>query len=399
MPVSKRQSSVSKTLPPARLLAALVPLMFLLAPILPAHAHYLGESYLFLNIRDASMDGHVDIPLAELGDVLFAGEVTDGILTPEEIETNIERLKSYVSARVGLGTSETWFPMRFTTHEILTSPDVPFVQLHFTVDNLDQVPTELKVRYSVLFSTNPLHRALMVVKRNDVSGTANPGEEVSLIFTKDDQTQTLDITKSSRIELFISYLEHGIFHISIGIDHILFLVALLLSAVLQRQGGRWVPCKSFGLAFRNVVIIVTLFTIAHSITLALAALEIVTLPTRFVESMIALTVVLAALHNFFPLIEKRIGFVVFLFGLFHGFGFANVLSSLGFQELSFVATLLGFNLGVEVGQLIIVSAIFPVLYLFRTHRLYGVVGIGFGSSVIAALGALWFAERALDFSI
>ena len=76
-----------------------------------------------------------------------------------------------------------------------------------------------------------------------------------------------------------------------------------------------------------------------------------------------------------------------------------MLSSLGFQDLSFVATLLGFNLGVEVGQLIIVAAIFPILYLFRTHRLYGTVGLGFGSLAIAVLGVFWFTERALDLKL
>ena len=376
------------------LLFALFSLVLLFQSIPQAYAHYLGESYLFLNIRDDAIDGHVDIPLAELEDALFAGEVTDGILTPEEIEANIDRIRAYVAERVELGTAEAWYPLRFTEHVIMDSPEVPFVQLFFKADNGGEVPSLMKVRYSILFETHPLHRALLVVESNEILGTTNPEEKSSLIFKKDSQTQELDLTEQSWMDLFITYFEHGMFHIAIGIDHILFLVALLLISVLKRKDGKWVACDSLWKAFLNVVAIVTLFTISHSITLALAALEIVTLPIRFVESVIALTVIVAALHNIFPFVEGRVKAIVFLFGLFHGFGFADVLAGLGFQDYSLVATLLGFNLGVEAGQLLIVAAIFPLLYLARNFNAYRKAGLYAGSSAIAMLGVVWFVERA-----
>ena len=112
--------------------------------------------------------------------------------------------------------------------------------------------------------------------------------------------------------------------------------------------------------------------------------------------MIALTVIFAAVNNLYPLVERRVPIIVFFFGLMHGFGFADVLTRLGLQESTLVTSLLGFNLGVEVGQIVIVALLFPILYRARTHRLYRTAGLGLGSSAIAVLGVLWFMERAFE---
>jgi len=187
-----------------------------------------------------------------------------------------------------------------------------------------------------------------------------------------------------------------VWHIWLGYDHILFLVSLLLPAVLVRREGRWQSVPDFSGAFWDVARVVTAFTLAHSITLTLAALGVVALPSRWVESAIALSVVLAALNNVFPIVERGRWIAAFAFGLLHGFGFAGALQDLGLPTGSLALSLAGFNIGVELGQLAIVAAFLPVAFAFRSTFAYRRVVLAGGSAVIVAIAGVWLAERALD---
>ena len=210
-----------------------------------------------------------------------------------------------------------------------------------------------------------MHRALVLVESNALTGERNQSETVSLIITDSDREQTLELSRPARLDQFLSYVNHGMFHIAIGFDHILFLIALLLAAPLRREARQWRPSPRLRPALVQVISVVTLVTVAHSITLALAALGIVNLPSSLVEAVIALTVVAAAVHNLVPLPGRRFLAIIFVFGLFHGFGFASVLADLGLSRLGLVTSLLGFNIGVELGQLLLVLVAFPALYLVR----------------------------------
>jgi hypothetical protein len=140
--------------------------------------------------------------------------------------------------------------------------------------------------------------------------------------------------------------------------------------------------------------IVTAFTLAHSITLSLATLGVFSLPSRWVESAIAASVVLAALNNLWPLFHGRRWAMAFAFGLIHGFGFASVLADLGLPQGTLALALVGFNVGVEIGQLAIVAAFLPLAFMLRDTRFYQRGVFVGGSAAIAMLAALWFAERA-----
>src|SRR5207247_3039031 len=147
-------------------------------------------------------------------------------------------------------------------------------------------------------------------------------------------------------------------------------------------GGRWQAAGNFRAAFWDVVKVVTAFTLAHSITLSLAALSVVSLPSRLVESAIALSVVLAALNNLRPLVFEKRWVIAFCFGLVHGFGFASVLADLGLPQESLLIALVAFNLGVELGQLAIVGVFLPIAYNLRTTGVYQRVVVVYGSIVI-----------------
>jgi hypothetical protein len=197
----------------------------------------------------------------------------------------------------------------------------------------------------------------------------------------------------------VSYFIQGVWHIWIGIDHVLFLLSLLLPAVLVWRAGHWHPVGRFRDSFWDVFRIVTSFTVAHSITLSAAALGVVSLPSRWVESAIAASVLLAALNNVSPLVHRRRWAVAFGFGLIHGFGFAGVLSGLGLPQGALALALVGFNLGVEAGQLVIVAAFLPFAFRLRGGWVYRRLILVGGSATVAALATLWLIERAFEVTL
>ncbi len=207
---------------------------------------------------------------------------------------------------------------------------------------------------------------------------------------------------------FGGFVREGVHHILIGYDHILFLLSLLLPSVWIRSRvhdsrtglahTRWVPSTDLRRASTNVLKVVTAFTVAHSITLALAVFDIVNPPSRWVESIIAASVVLAALNNIWPVISEARWKLTFVFGLVHGFGFASALKDAGLAHGALVGPLVGFNVGVEIGQLCIVAVVLPIAWSLRGTRTYRGAFAG-GSLAIATVAGLWLVQRAFDLSL
>jgi hypothetical protein len=155
-----------------------------------------------------------------------------------------------------------------------------------------------------------------------------------------------------------------------------------------------VPAPNFRAALVDVLKIVTAFTLAHSITLSLSALNVLRLPSRFVESGIAASVVLAAVNNLVRVLDEDRWAAAFALGLLHGFGFSATLMDLGLPRKNLVLTLFGFNSGVEIGQMCVVAAFLPLAYLARRSPFYRWVGLVGGSVAITAIATVWLIERA-----
>ena len=207
------------------------------------------------------------------------------------------------------------------------------------------------------------------------------------------RVQTFDLTHPSSWYAFVEYLQAGVRHIWSGIDHLLFLLSLLLPAVLLRRDRRWHAVSQAAPALLNIVKVVTAFTLAHSITLSLAAFDVLRLPTRLTESVIAASIIVAALNNVLPVVTEARWRIAFAFGLLHGFGFAAVLSQMGLPRGARLVSLVAFNLGVELGQLAVVLAIMPAAYLLRSTRFYRYALMPIGSMAIVGLALVWFIER------
>ena len=364
---------------------------------LPAQAHKPSDSYLTLNVQEQQIDGQWDIALRDLDFAIGLDADGNGELTWDEVRAKHKEIAAYALARLSVSSDSALCPATVREQLIDDHTDGAYSVLRFTALCADKVRT-LAVEYRLLFDVDPQHKGLLRLQHREQTSTA--------IFSPDTAHQRFELTSASRFMQFIDYGREGVWHIWKGFDHILFLLSLLLPAVLVPRAkgaaaqpgliGGWRPVDAFKPAFWQVFQIVTAFTIAHSITLSLAALGVITLPTRLTESAIALSVILAALNNLYPLFQRRRWMVAFSFGLIHGFGFASVLADLGLPRDALLVALVGFNVGVEVGQLVIVSAFLPSAFMLRRTGFYQWLVFVGGSGLICLLATGWFIERALN---
>lgn len=220
-------------------------------------------------------------------------------------------------------------------------------------------------------------------------------------YILDSQTGPLALPQRQAgwIQVFDVYLIEGIWHIWIGFDHILFLLTLMLPTVLAYRGGHWRAIEKLTPALIDILKIVTAFTVAHSITLALGALDLVWLPDRLVESAIAFSVLVTAINNLRPMGARSRWLLAFIFGLVHGLGFANVLLELGLPRDHLALSLLGFNLGVELGQLAIVFVLFSIAVSIRRTDMYRTWVFSGGSLAAAVVAGVWMFERIFDYEV
>jgi len=359
-----------------------------------ARAHNVGQSYLYLQVYQDRVTGRFEVSLADFNAALgLTG--TDREITASNLDAKIGFLRDYYLPRVTIADARGPLAIRFTTHALL---DVRggYVQLAFDLGGLDGVPDRLTFDYSVLLDEEPGHRGFLLVEHNWATGTfANEGQ-ISLVFSPDARHQEFDIITGGRWRGFVAVVRLGVDHIWMGLDHVMFLVALLLPAVLVRRDGRWRAIEEFTPALVNVVKIVTAFTVAHSVTLSLASLGLVHLNVRLVEVVIAGSIAIAAADILFSLFHRRIWLIVFGFGLFHGFGFAAALDEMGLLSEHLGLSLFGFNLGVELGQLAIVVVMFPLLFLVRRLAAYRDLALPLTAAAMILISMGWVVERAFD---
>jgi hypothetical protein len=368
----------------ARLLLAGVAL---LGPALPAHAHKSSDSYLQIDAGASATTVRWDIALRDLDVELALDADDDGQLTWGEVKAAWPRIEAYALPRLTLGGCT----LRPTGRALERRNDGAYAVLMLASDCvLAQVPA---IGYSLFREVDPTHRGIARIQL--------PGQP--LVLTMLDPARAAPVAAAAASNAATSgaggFLREGVHHILTGYDHVLFLLCLLLPSVMRRGPQGWQPVGKLSEAIWPVVGIVSAFTVAHSITLGLAALKIVSLPSAVIEPAIAVTIILAALDNVWPIFPVRRVVVTFLFGLIHGFGFAGVLAELNLPTADFAWALLQFNLGLELGQLLIVVGVTALLFALRQWPRYRPLVIRGGSFAALVIGALWLIERTANVSI
>jgi HupE/UreJ protein len=353
-------------------------------------AHKPSDSYLVLRqaAGDTSIAGQWDISLRDLEHALNLDVDGDGRITWGELKARQSAVTEYALSRLSIeavarGDRESC-PIQPRGLLFDEHVDGGYAVLRFVADCPFR-PAQLVVHYALLFELDPNHRALLSVS----SGS----DHQALVLADSSRAATINLGAPDRTAQLQAFVDEGVWHIWKGYDHILFLLTLLLPAVVIFRDGHWQARESVRDASLDVMKVVTAFTLAHSLALSLAVNGWVNLPSRLVESGIALTVLLGAINNLFPLVRERRWMVAFVFGLIHGMGFASVLSDLGLAGWNLALALVGFNLGVEAGQLAIVLVFVPVAFWLRETRFYRRAFMPAGALAIGLLATYWLAAR------
>jgi HupE / UreJ protein len=363
---------------------ALTLVLLLAAPW--AQAHIASNGFLTLKVVGSTVSGAIELAIRD-GE-LAVGLDRDGNakVTWGELKSSQGTLQNYVRGHLRLTADEGECPLGFASVKVNDRVDGSYLWLPITGE-CGHALSRLSIEYTLLDAEDPSHRGLLTLVANGTVQTAVLGGAAG--------TRQFELNHVSSWSAFAEYLRAGIWHIWSGIDHLLFLLSLLLPAVLVRRQNRWAAVPIAGPAFVNIVKVVTAFTLAHSITLSLAAFDVIRLPSRLTESVIAASIIFAALNNVFPRVTEGRWRIAFAFGLLHGFGFASVLAEMGLPKGARLISLVAFNLGVESGQLAVVLAVMPLAYFLRATRFYRRGVMPWGSSAIACLALFWFVQRAL----
>ena len=346
-------------------------------------SHELSNGYLTLNsTSDTVLAGELLLKPEDIGRAAGLDIDNNGSLTWGEVNRHHSLANSYIQSNVIISDNGQRCALSTAPPSIknISAESLLAYPLKVTCAKLN----ELTVQYTGIVADFPTHKLLTSITLNDFNE----------VYVLDSERPSITVSPLNNdwITQFGEMVYQGIWHIFIGLDHILFLVATLLTVNLRRNNNRWERAPSKARIFKNTVILVSTFTLAHSITLTATALNFITLDSRIVEIGIALSVAITALNNMFPII-MRLGFITFGFGLLHGMGFASVFGDLNAQSGSLVMNVLAFNLGVEIGQLAIVSLLLPLLLALRNVKVYAKAIMPIASSIIAVIALNWTLQR------
>lgn len=395
---------------------------------LTAFAHKESDAYLTLRTdpgNDHVLKGQWDIALRDLDFAIGIDSNHDGAITWGEVRAHRKVVEQYALARLAIKGDGLTCAMQPTGQQIDDHTDGAYDVIRFNAVCDKEIPSKLTVVYHLFNDVDPYHRGIITIHTVKTTAGAVLGPE--------DPVTSLDLREPDRWGQFKSFVVDGIWHIWTGIDHLLFILSLLLPAVLMRRrnnsdrdidwrgtargllagsdgigtlaavrpvaGYHWEAVPAWWPAFLDVIKVISAFTLSHSVTLSLAVLGIVDLPSRLVESGIAISVMVAAGNNLYPIVKERVWLIAFAFGFIHGLGFASALSGLQLPPLAMAASLGGFNVGVEIGQEAIVLLVMPIAFLIRRTVFYQKYVMRWGSIIIIAMATGWLIQRAFDILI
>jgi len=379
-----------------------------LAGLLPlsAAAHKESDSYLSLSPDPGNaqvLKGQWDIALRDLDFAIGIDSNHDGAITWGEVKAQRGAIERYALQRLQIEGDGLRCELQPQGQMADEHTDGAYDVILFDAVCDKEIPNRLTVVYHLFEDLDPYHRGIVTIHAN--------GQTVGAVLGPSGSSASLDLRQPDRWRQFKSFVVDGIWHIWTGPDHLLFILSLLLPAVLMRKQGpllpgehigsasRWQPLPSLGPALWELIKVISAFTVSHSVTLSLSVLGIVSLPSRLVESGIALSVIVAALNNIYPVVTNRVWLVAFAFGFIHGLGFASALAGLQLPPMAMLASLGGFNVGVEIGQESVVLPLIPLAFLVRGTRFYRIGVLRWGSLAIVAVASLWLVERVFDILI
>lgn len=375
----------------------LVPLLLSFFCSSTAFSHTKGENYIFLEIKEDHILGRFEFRYDDLKEKLGIDILTGEDPAGAVLQASTIQVQEYIRNNFSIGpTANQLYDLEFTTASLFEA-EGGFAQYYFRIESATP-PDFLHVLHNMFYEDDWIHRGVLVLEKG-VWPADDYEMQIAMIFNSSNNEQVLDLNDVPELMTPIDMIWQGVLHIWAGLDHILFLFALILPIVLIKVGEQWVPVSDAKESLWGLLKIITAFTIAHSVTLLLAGLDILSIPSRLTESIIALSIILVALNNLSSKSHKVSLVMILILGLFHGLGFASVMGELPFwtEEVSvLILIVIGFNVGVELGQFAILLVTFPILFALRKTRFYQPIVLTGGSILLAVIAAYWFVQRAFD---
>jgi len=366
-----------------------------------AAAHTTEQPYVYAFVAPDSVDGRLELAIGDVETTLGIDLDASDAEIEARLRDNAEALRSYSAEHFTVGGDGENWPITFGAVDLFREGpgDLAFAVVQYDVDVPPSgVDAQIDIRFDPFFDEVPGRDGLLLIAGAFEGGEYVRDKEVLVTYTSDSRSQVVDLGARGQWQNFTSSITLGIDHIKTGADHILFVLALLLPSVLIFQNG-WAPVAGFGSALWRVLKIATFFTIAHSITFTLAGMGwLPTPPSKVVETIIAGSIAAAALHNLKPIFPNREWSLSFVFGLFHGMGFASLVSDLDISTSSQLVSLLGRNVGIEIGQVVVILLLFPALFLLRRTPAYHPVLV-LSSLALAAFATFWMIERVWEIDL
>jgi HupE / UreJ protein len=366
-------------------------------------AHPSPNTLIFLDIKSDGVAAELRLPVGELGTALNPSTPK----TAEQLLGNYtDTLKAYLKAHINPLSmdGQKWSVEvgKMSLENIANTQERGTLQ-DIIVKIWLKPPTGASSRqfilnYDVVMHQVVTHNALVSIRQDWETGIVSEHPaEVGIIAVEPRNNQIFPLTISLESKGlwggFKSMVGLGMKHISEGTDHLLFLLVLLLAAPLLVSGQKWGNFGGIRYAFMRLVKIITAFTIGHSLTLLAGAIGWLRMPSQPIEVLIAVSILVSAIHAIRPIFPNREMYVAAGFGLIHGLAFANTLSDLDLDTKAMTLSILGFNIGIELQQLMVVALTVPSLILLsKQQKIYDIIRIG--SALLAGIAAIaWVFER------
>ena len=367
----------------------------------PALAHQTGNSYLVLTESNGRLQIELDFIVRDLGNLLQPSKPSDAPVpspvppaatpTPEQLQAMQPAITQVIQESLGVQLNEEAQPLEFVSQSVVLRNDGLYVRQRFTSPSIAPEIKFVVVRYSFFNQNDKLGRAFFKLQLGK--------EEISSVFDSSTQTQRFALGDTKRWSTIGLFTHEGAWHIWGGPDHLLFLLTLLLPGLMllhRSTGTTDTDNNGTKTAAWFALKVITAFTLAHSITLLASVLDVISLPSRWIESAIALSIMISAALNLQTRIQWSQWKLAFIFGLIHGMGFANGLRELGLSQTYFIETVLAFNVGVELGQIAAVVAVgIPIILLARQARTKQLV-MTYGSWGVLLISGIWLVQRLMD---
>ena len=362
-----------------------------------AHAHQVLTSNVFFDFGDAGIKVEMQIPLDQLS--IAAPDLADKTHISLS-DANRAAIINYLSQHTSLqsGDQQT-LAMQVTDLQQSDIYGRPFLIARLLFSAIPGNNDKSLILHDDIILHQVVTHKIYVSVRSDFNHAVFPNNpELLGVLRYKHKELTINRSEGGLWQGFQAILLIGMHHIAEGNDHLLFLLCLLLPAPLLLKGYRWSTAAPVKTSLKNILQIVTAFTLGHSITLALASLNIVQVPSRPIEILVAVSILVSAIHAIKPIFGPHAMIIAAGFGLIHGLAFASEMAGRGFTGIELVLSLLGFNVGIEIMQLLIVTLLMPWLFMISRSRWYSLVRVG-GAGISILVSMAWIGQRSWNADI